>query len=136
MIIVLDTNVIVSGILRPYGPAGAILRLTTAGIIRLAHDARILLEYREVLSRPAFGFSENLVHELVEQFEQEGLAVVSSPLAFRLPDPHDEAFLEVALAARAYALVTGNKRHFSREGHKMKVLSPAEFISDFSSEMN
>lgn len=136
MIVVLDTNVVVSGILRPFGPAGAIIRLAAAGIIRLAHDARILSEYKEVLSRAVFGFSENLVHDLIDQLEKEGLAVVGSPLPFRLPDPHDEPFLEVALAAQAYALVTGNKRHFPRKGHKMKVLSPAEFISDFGSEMS
>jgi len=136
MIVVLDTNVIVSGILKPFSPAGAILRLAAAGIIRLAHDARILLEYREVLSRPVFGFSDDLVHDLIAQFEQEGLAVVASPLPFRLPDPHDEPFLEVALAAQAYALMTGNKRHFPQKSHKMKIFTPAEFISDFSSKMS
>jgi putative PIN family toxin of toxin-antitoxin system len=131
MIVVLDTNVIVSGILRLFSPPGAILRLAAAGIIRLAHDARILSEYRDVLSRPAFGFVGNLVHDLIDQLEKEGLAVVGSPLPFRLPDPHDEPFLEVAIAAQAYALVTGNKRHFPKKSHKMKVFSPAEFISDF-----
>lgn len=136
MIVVLDTNVIVSGILKPFGLAGAILRLAAAGIVRLAHDARILSEYKDVLSRPVFGFSENLVHDLIDQLEKEALAAVGSPLPFRLPDPHDEPFLEVALAAQADALVTGNKRHFPRKGHKMKVLSPAEFISDFSSKKN
>ena len=133
MIVVLDTNVIVSGILKPYGPSGAILRLAAAGIIRVAHDARILSEYRDVLSRPAFGFSGNLIDDLIDQLEQEGLAAVGSPLPFRLPDPHDEPFLEVAIAAQADALVTGNKRHFPQKGRRIKVLSPAEFISDFSS---
>lgn len=134
MIVVLDTNVVVSGILKPFSSAGAILRLAAAGIINLAYDARILLEYTEVLSRPEFSFSENLVHDLINQFQEEGLAVVGSPLPFRLPDPHDEPFLEVALAAQAYALITGNKRHFPQRSHKMRVLSPAEFISEFSSK--
>jgi putative PIN family toxin of toxin-antitoxin system len=132
MIVVLDTNIVVSGILKPFSPSGAILRLAAAGVIRLAYDARILLEYTEVLSRPIFGFSRNLVHDLLNQLEEEGLGVVASPLPFRLPDPHDEPFLEVAIAAKAYALVTGNKRHFLPKGHRMKVLSPAEFIYEFS----
>ncbi len=134
MIVVLDTNVVVSEILKPFSSAGAILRLTAAGIIRLAYDTRILLEYTEVLSRLEFSFSENLVHDLINQFQEEGLAVVGSPLPFRLPDPHDEPFLEVALAAQAYALITGNKRHFPQRSHKMRILSPAEFISEFSSK--
>lgn len=134
MIVVLDTNILVSGILRPFGPCGAILRLAAAGIIRLAHDSRILSEYRDVLNRPVFGFSEDLVEDLLDQIEQEGLAVVGSPLPFRLPDPHDEPFLEVAIAACAQALVTGNKRHFSKKGHKIRVLSAAEFIAYFGSK--
>ena len=132
LIVVLDTNVIVSGALNPFGPAGAILRLAAAGIIQLAHDPRVLLEYKDVLSRPVFGFSENLIDDLLDQIEHEGLTAVCSPLPFRLPDPQDEPFLEVAIAAQAYALVTGNKRHFPPKGHRMKVLSPAEFISEFS----
>jgi predicted nucleic acid-binding protein len=106
--------------------------LVAAGIIKLADDARILSEYRDVLNRPVFGFSENLIDDLIDQIEQEGLAVVGSPLPFRLPDPYDEPFLEVAIAAQADALVTENRRHFPQKGHKMKVFSPAEFISDFS----
>jgi putative PIN family toxin of toxin-antitoxin system len=136
MIIVLDTNVIVSGILKPFSSAGAILRLAATGIIRLAHDSRILSEYREVLSRPVFGFSKNLVHDLINQLEEEGLTVVGSPLPFRLPDPHDEPFLEVALAAQVDALVTGNKRHFPQKGHKIRIISPAEFTAEFSSKMS
>lgn len=134
MTVVLDTNVVVSGILKLHSPSGAILRLAAAGVIRLAYDARILSEYAEVLGRPVFGFPKVLIRDLIDQLQEEGLAVVGTPLPFRLPDPDDEPFLEVALAARAEALVTGNKRHFPQKGYKMRILSPAEFISGFGSE--
>lgn len=132
MIIVLDTNVVVSGILKPFSPSGTILRLAAAGAIKLAYDARMILEYTEILSRPAFGFPKNLVCDLINQLEGEGMGIVASPLPFRLPGPQDEPFLEVAIAAKASALVTGNERHFPPKGHRMKVHSPAEFISEFS----
>ena len=132
MIAVLDTNVLVSGILKPSGPSGAILRLAAAGIIRTAYDARILAEYRDVLLRPAFGFPENSVLDLLVQLEQEGLPVVAAPLPFRLPDPDDEPFLEIALTAQVHALVTGNKRHFPRKSRKIAILSPGEFIEGFT----
>ena len=136
MIVVLDTNVVVSGILKPKGPAGTILRLAVLGAIRLAHDPRILAEYREVLSRPAFGFPRDRVHTLIDHFEKEGLGTVGLPLSFRLPDPDDEPFLEIAISGRALALVTGNKRHFAGKMHKMKLMSPAEFIAEFRLRTN
>jgi len=50
-------------------------------------------------------------------------------LKSHLPDPDDEPFLEIALAAKAMAIVTGNKRHFpKREYEGVKILSPAEFL--------
>ena len=51
MIIVLDTNVLISGILKPYSKAATILRLVTDGTIQLAYDLRLLSEYRDVLNR-------------------------------------------------------------------------------------
>jgi len=131
VIVVLDTNIIVSGILKPRGPAGTILRLAVLGAIRLAHDARILSEYREVLSRPAFGFPKDQVNALIDIFEKEGIGTIGIPLSFRLPDPDDEPFLEVAISGRADAFVTGNKRHFANKIHGIKVVSPVEFIAEF-----
>jgi len=136
MIVVLDTNVVVSGILKSIGPAGTILRLAVLGSVRLAHDARILSEYREVLCRPAFGFPKDRVNALIDHFEKEGLAIIGLPLPFRLPDPDDEPFLEIAIAGRADALVTGNMRHFAVKKHKMQVMSPAEFIAEFRLRTN
>ncbi len=54
MKIVLDTNVLVSGLLTPFGPTGEIVRMVSAGELILAIDARILSEYQEVLHRPKF----------------------------------------------------------------------------------
>jgi len=134
MTIVLDTNVIVSGILRPYSKAAAILRLVAAGMIKLAYDLRLLCEYRDVLSRPKFNFSKEDIDAFLDQAEKEGILVSVTPLKFRLPDPNDEAFLEVALTAKAVALVTGNKRHFpKREYERIRILSPAEFLEVFGS---
>ena len=129
MIIVLDTNVLVSGILKPYSKAAAILRLLADGAIKLAYDLRLLSEYRDVLSRSKFNFPIEKVQGFLEQVEQEGFLVSVRPFKFRLPDPDDEPFLEVALSGAAKALVTGNKRHFPRKEYEgVNILSPAEFL--------
>jgi putative PIN family toxin of toxin-antitoxin system len=132
MQIVLDTNVLVSGLLSPFSFSGEILRLITAGDLKLYYDSRILLEYKDVLLRAKFGFSSSDVDDLLSQIESEGFSISGRPLPKNLPDTDDEAFLEIAIAGKAYCLVTGNIKHYPihlRQG--MLVLSPAEFLEKF-----
>jgi uncharacterized protein len=129
MKIVLDTNVLVSGLITPFGPSGEIVRMIFPGELVLHIDARILSEYQYVLHRPKFKFNNDHINLLLDFMKQYGQFVSSSPLQNPLPDPDDEPFLEVAIAGRAKALITGNSAHFPtslREG--IKVFSPAEFI--------
>lgn len=129
MRIVLDTNVLVSGMLSPDGPPGQIVQLFVSGQITVLHDARIVLEYRDVLSRDRFGFEEAVISDLLDMTESEGEAVTVSPLRLELPDAEDAMFIEVAVAGAADHLVTGNLRHFpARQCHGISVLSPAAFL--------
>ncbi len=129
MIVVLDSNVVVSGILRPFGKSAMILRLAADGRIRCAYDLRTIAEYRDVLNRPKFGFSKSQVTAFLDQIEEEGLAVAAAPLPIYLPDPDDDPFLEAALAARAEILVTANKKHFPKGDYGgVKIRSPEEFL--------
>lgn len=130
MRIVLDTNVLVSGLLSPHGPPGEIVRLVAVGAVRCCHDARILDEYAEVLARPVFGFDGTAVADLLAQVQVGGESVVAAPLRRRLPDPDDEPFLAVAVASGCEYLVTGNTRHVpaaARAG--VRVVTPAEFVA-------
>ena len=127
--IVLDTNVIISGILRPFSKPASILRMAADGTVQLAYDLRLLSEYRDVLSRQKFNVSKENIEVFLAQIEQEGFLVSVKPLEIHLPDPNDEPFLEVALAGKVEAIVTGNKRHFPEKEYKgVKILSPAEFL--------
>jgi uncharacterized protein len=129
MNIVLDTNVLVSGLLSPFGSPGEIVRMVSSGRLTLSFDARILSDYTEVLLRPKFKFDKDKVIVLLDYIKNNGQTVSSSPLPQSLPDHDDEPFLEVALAGKAVCLVTGNLGHFPvslRQG--MKILSPGEFL--------
>lgn len=130
MRIVLDTNVLVSGLLSPFGPPGEIVRMVSSGSLIVCVDARILAEYREVLARPRFGFDADAVAALLDYIDFKGEVCAPEPLGRRLPDPDDEAFLEVAIACAADALVTGNLAHFPpavRVG--VDVLLPADLMA-------
>lgn len=129
MKIVLDTNVLVSGLLQPFGPPGQIVRLVASGELVLYHDPRILAEYREVLLRDKFGFDPERAGILLEEIRAGGIPVAARPLAIRLPDSEDEPFLEVALAGGAQCLVTGNVKHYPAEARSgVEVLAPRSFI--------
>ncbi len=129
MKIVLDTNVIVSGLLSPYNAPGEIIRMVSSGILKLCYDARILFEYQSVLLRPKFKFDSEHIDALIDQIKSCGCIAASKPLPKKLPDIDDEPFLEVALGAEVSYLITGNLIHYPvklRQG--IKVISPAEFI--------
>lgn len=129
MKVVLDTNVIVSGLLSPFGATGEIVRMLASGTLELCYDARILSEYRNVLLRPKFSFNQVQVDYLLDQIKMCGHIVAGKPLIKRLPELDDEPFLEVALAEKVQCLVTGNLKHYpvkKREG--MLVVSPTEFL--------
>lgn len=131
MRVVLDTNVLISGLLSPHGPPGRILDSLLAGAITILFDDRILDEYREVLARPVFDFEPANREALIAYLESSGLPVAAPPLPVVLPDPDDLPFLEVAVAERADALVTGNVKHFKpvRGKHTVAVNTPAEFLA-------
>ncbi len=107
MRVVLDTNVLVSGVLPPMGPPGHLLDLVLVGALTLITEPRILSEYCEVLTRPRLRLDQEQVDRLLETLEDISLPVVGLPWPCPLPDPDDEIFLATAAAGQA-VLVTGN----------------------------
>jgi len=126
--IVLDTNVLVSGVLGTTGPPARLVDGVLEGELELVFDVRILAEYEDVLRRPELALPRPAVGRLVASLERFGLEVVLPPWPVHLPDPDDEAFLAAAFALGC-PLVTGNLRHFpasARQG--VEVLSPRDFL--------
>ena len=129
MRVVVDTNVLVSAYLNPFGLPGEIARLVSSGTLTLCYDARILWEYNQVLSRAEFSFDPVHIRDLLDQIELSGHLVAPIPIPTGLPHEDDEPFLEVALAGQVEYLITGNTRHFPKDKCAgMKVGTPAEFM--------
>lgn len=112
---VIDTNVLVSAMLKWESVPGSIINLAFEGIIVPLVNSRILNEYRIVLSRSKFGLPKEIVDNILKTMELRGLNIDESPLDIELPDPDDKVFFEVVMEERktedAY-LVTGNIKHF------------------------
>ena len=129
MKVVIDTNVLVSGLLSTYGASAEVVRLAVAGALVPLYDARILGEYREVLFERDFAIDREYVPQLLEAFESNGEAVIAIPLKNRLPDPDDEMFLEVAMSGEAEFLVTFNLKHFPGKFPRLRIVEPKAFLA-------
>ena len=66
MSIVVDTNMLVSALLRAGSPRAAVLDLVLARQVRIAFDERIFAEYTDVLARPEFEFPPGHVHTVLD----------------------------------------------------------------------
>lgn len=130
MTIVLDTNVLVSGLLNPGGAPGRIVDLVVGGHLAIAVDDRITLEYRAVPRRPGFGFDPADVAAVLDLIERTARQVHAPPLEVQAADPADQPFLEVAVESEADALVTGNPRHYADAARRagLRVEGPAAFV--------
>ena len=136
MRVVIDTHVLVSGLLSPFGSPAEIVRMIPSGSLSVCFDARIITEYAQVLTRPKFPFSHEDVQALLDHLRAGGVVVAGGPLPAALPDEDDMPFLQVALAGRAECLITGNLRHFPasrRQG--MRVLGPKDFLQFYRQRM-
>lgn len=130
MIVVIDTNILVSGMINPHGPPGRLVDLLRSGALRLAVDDRILAEYVDVLHRPRLSryFVSSNLALILDYLRRDSLHVLVKQHIKGLPDQSDAPFLEVAMTAKV-PLITGNIRHYPDEWRQeCTVLAPADFL--------
>jgi putative PIN family toxin of toxin-antitoxin system len=128
MKIVLDINVLISGLLTPQGPSAKILRNIIQDKLKVCVDDRIIAEYREVLLRPEWRFSRTDALKTLDSILERSELILADRLKITLPDPKDLMFMEVAVTTHAFAIITGNRRHFPALAlGGIRVLSPHEF---------
>lgn len=114
MLVVLDTNIIVSALLSPAGKPAYVLKQFLDGDYTLCCDTRILREYEIVLQRPKFHFNKESIKELLTFIRARCLLVTPVPLEIEFSDESDKKFYEVAKYCNA-VLITGNLKHFPED---------------------
>ena len=132
--IVLDTNVLVSGMINSHGPPGRIVDLLREEMVELVVDDRVLSEYRMVLNRPKFRryFNPQSVSDILNFLEQNTLYMVPIKTIIGLPDPDDVPFAELALSADV-PLITGNTADFPKSLlQNVCILTPAEYLREYN----
>ncbi|HVN17643.1 MAG TPA: putative toxin-antitoxin system toxin component, PIN family [Dongiaceae bacterium] len=126
--LVIDTNVIVSAVLKPEGFERAALVVALTKPARLYVSRPILEEYVEVLSRPVLKIRKGTRRQLVQWIRNNSYVITPSRIPARAIDPDDDKFLDCADAARADYLITGNVKHFPRFWKSTKIIPARDFI--------
>ena len=124
MLVVIDTNVLVSALWSKNGAPAKIISLVLQGKLIPCYDYRILSEYRTVLARPKFGFTDGEINALLDWIEIYGRSILAEPLEDIFIDESDKKFYEVAKYSNAI-LVTGNLKHFPNDA---QVISVSDFL--------
>ena len=130
--VVLDTNVLISGILFGGNPR-QVLELVIQGKIDAYISPSIFTEFREVLIRPKFGLTPEKCFSIAKEME-DLFCFVFPQIKVDLikDDPDDNIILECALAANVKYIITGDPHLLNLESFdKIKIIPPATFIAEF-----
>lgn len=124
---VIDTNVLVSFLLTKNMESSVVkvIELVKNEIIVPLLHTEILEEYKEVLSRDYLKIDDSYVTDLMETITKLGVFCDRKEAIGSFPDPDDIVFYEVSLSVEDSYLITGNLKHFPRNGH---VVTPAEML--------
>jgi len=129
MRVVLDTNVLVSGIFFA-GPPSRILDGWLDDKFDLVVSTEILEEYRRTAKRIGEKFPEIDLGPLLDRIAVHALLVVPATLPDdACADRNDMKFLECALAARAECVVSGDRALLRASGYGgIEVVTPRRFL--------
>jgi putative PIN family toxin of toxin-antitoxin system len=131
---VIDTGVLVSGLIRHQGPPAAVLRALADDRFTAVYTTEMLIELVDVLSRPRFRTKYHIqpddVAAVIQLIRLRGELVVPIRTVVACRDPKDDKFLTAALAGAADCIISGDADLLVLslfEG--IPVLRPAEFMA-------
>lgn len=126
--VVLDTNVVVSALLKSQGLEDQVLRLALAGRLLLCTSPAVLEEYARVLPSPKFKLRPEEIATTLEHLE--GASSLFHPAQTLKISGHesDNRFYECAEAAQANFLVSGNLKHFKKDYKGTRVVNARQLL--------
>ena len=136
MLVVLDTNVLVSGLAYPGGPPGQLVSAWRDGTLRIASSDFALRELTRVLPSMSVrtGMSPVEVLDFLDALRatatwvEPGADSLAQAQASGLRDPNDVPILAMLIAAGADCLVTGDKDLLAL-ADRYPILTPVDFCA-------
>lgn len=125
---VIDTNVIVSALLKEGSIPWQILDLVVEEKIIPVFNKEIMAEYEEVLIRNKFGFSPAKIKMTLSLIEDFGREMEPIEIQEKFIHEDDAKFFKIVMSSRLVDdtyLVTGNIKHFPERDF---VVTPAQML--------
>jgi hypothetical protein len=130
--VVLDTNILISALLKPKSKARGIYRLVLRGEIELYTSVDLISELSRVLEYPKFKFEKLEKEVFLKNLARVAVILANSKLKVNVikEDPSDNKFLECAVEAKADYLISGDNEHLLplRNFQGIKIISASEFL--------
>jgi uncharacterized protein len=137
-LVVVDTNVVVAGLLTADSgaPTARILDAMLAGHLRFALSLELLAEYREVLLRPAIrarhGLAAGEIDRVLSRIALHGRVIEAPVAGTPAPDPGDQHLWDLLASVEDAVLVTGDAALGDVRG--ITVMSPSELAREVLDE--
>ena len=127
--VVLDTNVLVSGLLG--GTATAVIRRLRAGAFQMVLSPEIMTEYENVLNRPKFKLPQWAIRDLLTYIRDQADWVTPAAQESSVArDPSDDKFLFAAAGGQADWLVSADPDLLDlKEFKSIPIVPPWDFLS-------
>jgi len=140
MIVVLDTDVIISALLSQNGAPAEVIRYMEAGKITVATSGHLLNELERVLNYSKVAkhikASEEDIGIFIKRFKMFA-EIVEPESSFSVveKDPDDNHVLECAIAAKASFIITGDQHLLDfEEFQDIEIVSPSVFVTWLSTK--
>jgi len=139
--VVIDTNVIVSGVLSHAGAPAELLKAWRGRRFLLLSSSEIVTEVRAVLQYPRIRNKYHLIDEEIQQtialLERDALLVAGdSDVTGSIPaDPTDEMFLACALDGQADVIVSGDHHLLDLRTYRdIPIITARQFLDQLKLE--
>jgi putative PIN family toxin of toxin-antitoxin system len=134
MRVVLDTNVLVSAIIRPQGVAAQVLRHLRLRHYELLASRTTFDELVTTIYRPRlqvkYGLTEEALRPVLKLIYLRSIILQPQIKITACRDPKDDIYLEVAIAGQADAIVTGDGDLLSLHPFRsIPIITPSEFLA-------
>jgi len=127
--VVIDTNVLISGLLFG-GTPGKLMPLWKSGRIQPLASEAIFQEYLRVLAYPRFVLSKTEIDYLIAVEILPWFEIITVPVGepVVIDDPADDKFIWCALTGKADAIISGDEHMLSLPDSPVPIFTPSQFL--------
>lgn len=134
MRVVIDTNVIVSALLRPSGSPAEVVNAARGGACLWITSLNLIKEAQRVLLRPhlrrLIEANEDAIADLFIVMNTVAMCVTPTRRVEASRDPDDNRVLEAAVAGEADYIVTGDRDLLELGSYEgIRIVTPADFVA-------